>query len=244
MVIEQERIPAFQIRVEEVISGVPVYRKNGAFLEKEAFGLGQQGVAFGWVTGLGGIAENVLKLCVMPAGTIVSAIFHPHVEEGQRVHIVAYPTPGGKIVILVEHRSDVGGPLHLLDLDGGPKVFLPHSLQGFGRHLGGLFVGGEELNVWKAFAPWVTGFGEQLACKLGIKGNDIGGRVFPERRNKTGGRFLAAFENIVDQGFLVERKRECKAYFGIGEGLVGYVSPNEVGSEIKFAAYVLGVVFP
>ena len=125
-----------------------------------------------------------------------------------------------------------------------PRCSFHMACKAFGCHLGRLFVGGEEFHVRKAFSTGVSSLGEQFAGKLGIKGNGVGGRVVAERRNQSGGRFLAAFENVVDQGFLVERKRESKAYPGIGEGLVGYVGPNEVGTEIEFAANVLGIVFP
>ena len=71
---------------------------------RKAFSLGQQGVAFGWSP-----VWHVLKLCVMPAG-----ICFRHLSSTCRGRSEGpcsrYPTPGGKIVILLKHRSDVGGP--------------------------------------------------------------------------------------------------------------------------------------
>ena len=147
MIVEEQRMPIFDLGTDEVVGGVPVDGEDRGFFHHEAFGLSEGSHALGDIGGVLGIFEKSFVFFRTPSGVVVSTAGDPHFEEGGGVEVVANPAAGGEVEIGIVLFLKVSGPFALDDADFDAEVLIPHGLKGFGFAAAGLGVGGKDGDV-------------------------------------------------------------------------------------------------
>ena len=77
MVVENERMPSLNRRVEQVVRGEPVDGNNGHFLKQQSFCFGECAESLRGRSACFGLGEQFFKGRMAPSCAIVTVVFNP-----------------------------------------------------------------------------------------------------------------------------------------------------------------------
>ncbi|MPL59855.1 hypothetical protein SDC9_05411 [bioreactor metagenome] len=232
MIAEGVRIPATPlVGVDHVLVRVVIDGDKGLVLGKEqVLGIHQKfharvaGRAYGSLDG--GVE---LRVGIQPV--VVAAAGDEEVEHGVRIEIVADPSVTGEEEVMLGAHVEEGVPLHVLEGDVDSKIGLELLLDVLGDLLVA-FVGVVDIGErGEALAVGIACRGQVFLCGGGIVAYARLGGIAHHGGGEGVGGNLSALEHLVDQGFLIDGRRESLADVRVVEGGPGVVDREIVGAE-------------
>ena len=246
MLVLHVGVEAPQARVHQAAGDVVVDREDGQLFEQDGLGLGEVGQARGLVGLGGGQGDQLVVAGVAPAGAVVLAAGHEHVEEGVRVRVVTDPGRARDLEVEGLLGVQVDLPLLVEELDVQAQVALP----AVGDDLGDVLVGlvgvvvdleGGELGAALAEAR----LGEERAGLLEVRlevgpAVHLDHRVGPHARGREAvGHLLAGLGDVGHDPLAVDREGHGAPHARVVEGGLGDVDPVEVGAQVGRRVEVL-----